>query len=278
MGRHLAVRRLAGGRCLGRRDRRERDAAAGPVAAARCPGVAPDDARPRRVTDSRPAVLGAALAPGRVPTGERIAFTARDGLRLEGTLWRPIAATGKRGGQRVPTIVYPHGGPTWQAWRDLPAVQAAAHRGGLRGPRRRLPRLDRLRARVPPGQPRRVGPRRRPRRHRRRAVGGRAAVVGRAARHLRRVVRRLRRPVRARRGAVDVARRRRPVRRLGDRRELSPRRPGRPPGPVPDDGLARRARSDGAATGAARRSIGPSGSRRRCSSSTAARTSGSCRS
>jgi dipeptidyl aminopeptidase/acylaminoacyl peptidase len=81
------------------------------------PGAAPDDARSRRVTDSRPVVLGAALAPGRVPTGERIAFTARDGLRIEGTLWRPIAATGKRGGQRVPTIVYPHGGPTWQAWR-----------------------------------------------------------------------------------------------------------------------------------------------------------------
>ncbi len=81
------------------------------------PGEAPADARPRRVTDSRPAVLGAALAPGRVPAGERISFTARDGLRVEGTLWRPSAATGKRGGQRVPTIVYPHGGPTWQAWR-----------------------------------------------------------------------------------------------------------------------------------------------------------------
>jgi dipeptidyl aminopeptidase/acylaminoacyl peptidase len=81
------------------------------------PGAAPDDARPRRVTDSRPVVLGAALAPGRVPAGERIAFKARDGLRIEGTLWRPISATGKRGGQRVPTIVYPHGGPTWQAWR-----------------------------------------------------------------------------------------------------------------------------------------------------------------
>ena len=62
-------------------------------------------------------MLGAALAPGRVPAGERVAFKARDGLRIEGTLWRPISATGKRGGQRVPTIVYPHGGPTWQAWR-----------------------------------------------------------------------------------------------------------------------------------------------------------------
>jgi dipeptidyl aminopeptidase/acylaminoacyl peptidase len=83
------------------------------------PGVAPADARPRRITDSRPAVLGAALAPGRVAAGERIGFTARDGLRIEGTLWRPVSATGKRGGRRVPTVVYPHGGPTWQAWRGF---------------------------------------------------------------------------------------------------------------------------------------------------------------
>ncbi len=83
------------------------------------PGVASPDARPRRVTDSRPAVLAAALSPGRVPAGERIAFKARDGLRVEGTLWRPATATGKRGGRRVPTVVYPHGGPTWQAWRGF---------------------------------------------------------------------------------------------------------------------------------------------------------------
>ena len=83
------------------------------------PGAAAADARPRRITDSRPAVLGAALAPGRVPAGERVAFTARDGLRVEGTLWRPVSATGKRGGRRVPTVVYPHGGPTWQAWRTF---------------------------------------------------------------------------------------------------------------------------------------------------------------
>ena len=83
------------------------------------PGVAGADARPRRVTDSRPAVLSAALAPARVPVGERIVVTARDGLRLEGTLWRPNAATGKRGGRRVPTVVYPHGGPTWQAFRTF---------------------------------------------------------------------------------------------------------------------------------------------------------------
>ena len=81
------------------------------------PGVAPDGARPRQVTDSRPAVLAAALGAGRVPAGERVAIKARDGLRVEGTLWRPSTATGKRGGKRVPTIIYPHGGPTWQSFR-----------------------------------------------------------------------------------------------------------------------------------------------------------------
>jgi dipeptidyl aminopeptidase/acylaminoacyl peptidase len=81
------------------------------------PGVAPEGSRPRQITDSRPAVLAASLASGRVAVGERIAVTARDGLRVEGTLWRPSTATGKRGGRRVPTIIYPHGGPTWQAYR-----------------------------------------------------------------------------------------------------------------------------------------------------------------
>ena len=83
------------------------------------PGVAATDARARQVTDSRPAILGSALAPGRVAAGERISLVARDGLRLEGTLWRPTGATGKRGSQRVPTVVYPHGGPTWQAFRSF---------------------------------------------------------------------------------------------------------------------------------------------------------------
>ena len=83
------------------------------------PGVAPEGARPRQVTDSMPAVLRAALGGGRVPAGERVAVDARDGLRLEGTLWRPSGATGKRGGRRVPTVIYPHGGPTWQAYRSF---------------------------------------------------------------------------------------------------------------------------------------------------------------
>jgi dipeptidyl aminopeptidase/acylaminoacyl peptidase len=83
------------------------------------PGVAPDDARPRQITDSMPAVLRAALAPGRAAVGERVAITARDGLRVEGTLWRPNGATGKRGGRRVPTVIFPHGGPTGQAFRSF---------------------------------------------------------------------------------------------------------------------------------------------------------------
>jgi dipeptidyl aminopeptidase/acylaminoacyl peptidase len=66
-----------------------------------------------------PAVLRAALSPGRVPAAERVTVTARDGLRVEGTLWRPLTATGKRGGKRVPTVIYPHGGPTGQAFRSF---------------------------------------------------------------------------------------------------------------------------------------------------------------
>jgi dipeptidyl aminopeptidase/acylaminoacyl peptidase len=83
------------------------------------PGVAPDGSRPRQVTDSMPAVVRAALSPSRVPTADRIVIKARDGVRVEGTLWRPQTATGKRGGTRVPTVIYPHGGPTGQAFRGF---------------------------------------------------------------------------------------------------------------------------------------------------------------
>jgi dipeptidyl aminopeptidase/acylaminoacyl peptidase len=83
------------------------------------PGVAPANARPRQVTDSLPVALRAPLAPGRTSVVERVKFVARDGLRIEGTLWRPPAATGKRGGRRVPTILYIHGGPTGQTFRGF---------------------------------------------------------------------------------------------------------------------------------------------------------------
>jgi len=83
------------------------------------PGVAPDDAKPRQVTDSMPAVLRAALAPSRAAPTERVAIETRDGRRVEANLWRPRDATGKRGGRRVPTIVYAHGGPTAQSFRGF---------------------------------------------------------------------------------------------------------------------------------------------------------------
>ncbi|HEX2754487.1 MAG TPA: prolyl oligopeptidase family serine peptidase [Candidatus Limnocylindrales bacterium] len=94
------------------------------------PGVAQAGARARQVTNSMPAVLEAAFRPDRTIAGERIGFKARDGRRIEGTLWRPAAATGKRGAVRVPTVVYPHGGPTWQAYRSwVPFKQLLVREG-----------------------------------------------------------------------------------------------------------------------------------------------------
>jgi dipeptidyl aminopeptidase/acylaminoacyl peptidase len=83
------------------------------------PGIAPADARPRQVTTSLPAVVASSLAAGRAVKGERVVFNARDGLQIEGTLWRPAGATGKRGAAKVPVVLYPHGGPTWQAYRGF---------------------------------------------------------------------------------------------------------------------------------------------------------------
>lgn len=94
------------------------------------PGVAANAARPRQVTFSMPAVVAASLAAGRAVPGERVKLAARDGLPIEGTLWRPPAATGKRGAPKVPTVVYPHGGPTWQAYRGfLPFKQVLLREG-----------------------------------------------------------------------------------------------------------------------------------------------------
>ena len=94
------------------------------------PGVAPADSRPRQVTSSLPAVVAASLAGGRAIQGERIAFDARDGVRIEGTLWRPAGATGKRGAAKAPVVLYPHGGPTWQAYRGfIPFKQLMVREG-----------------------------------------------------------------------------------------------------------------------------------------------------
>ena len=83
------------------------------------PGAGPRDARARQITTSMPVVVAAALSAERAAPGERVTFDARDGLRLEGTLWRPAGATGRRGSAKVPVVLYPHGGPTWQAYRGF---------------------------------------------------------------------------------------------------------------------------------------------------------------
>ena len=191
------------------------------------PGVAPDGARPRQVTDSMPAVLRAALQPSRVAAGRadhrhRPRRAAGRGHavaspRRDRQAWRPAGADGHLPARR----------PDRPGVPLVPAVQAGPRGRGLRPVRRGLPRLERVRPRVPPRQPRGVGRGGRQRPDRRRALGGRAALVGRPAGDLRRLVRRLHGPLRARRGAVAVARRGGPVRGLGDRRELPPRRPGR---------------------------------------------------
>jgi dipeptidyl aminopeptidase/acylaminoacyl peptidase len=95
------------------------------------PGVAPSEARPRQVTVSLPAVVAASLAGARTTLGERVKFTARDGLQIEGTLWRPAGATGKRGATKVPVVVYPHGGPTWQAYRGFTPFKTLLVREGF---------------------------------------------------------------------------------------------------------------------------------------------------
>jgi dipeptidyl aminopeptidase/acylaminoacyl peptidase len=95
------------------------------------PGVAPSDARPRQVTNSMPAVVAASLTADRAKPGERVSLEARDGLRIEGTLWRPTEATGRRGSTKVPTVLYPHGGPTWQAYRSFTPFKQLLVREGF---------------------------------------------------------------------------------------------------------------------------------------------------
>jgi dipeptidyl aminopeptidase/acylaminoacyl peptidase len=50
---------------------------------------------------------------------------------VEGTLWRPTSATGKRGGERVPAVIFPHGGPTAQAFRGWAPFKQLLVRDGM---------------------------------------------------------------------------------------------------------------------------------------------------
>ncbi len=130
MARGLALGWLVQRRCLDRGDRRERDGPPGSLAApgARCGA----EQFPRAPGDILAAGCRRGLAVrGRVSPGERVKLVARDGLAIEGTLWRPAGATGRRGAEKVPTVLYPHGGPTWQSYRGFTPYKQVLLREGF---------------------------------------------------------------------------------------------------------------------------------------------------
>jgi dipeptidyl aminopeptidase/acylaminoacyl peptidase len=89
------------------------------------PDAAEQGARPRQLTTSLPAVIDTS----QFVTATRVSFVARDGLRIEGTLYLPASATGDDAA-RVPCLVHSHGGPTSQALRDwLPFRQLVVEAG-----------------------------------------------------------------------------------------------------------------------------------------------------
>jgi len=89
------------------------------------PDAAADGARPRQLTHSLPTVVDAA----HFATALRVSFKARDGLRIEGTLYLPAAAVGEEA-TRVPCVIHSHGGPTHQSFRNwLPFRQLVVEAG-----------------------------------------------------------------------------------------------------------------------------------------------------
>ena len=121
------------------------------------------------MTDSRPAVLGGRpWRPVEWPPGSASCSRRVTACAWRAPLWRPTSTTGKRGGRKVPTIIYPHGGPTWQAYRIFAPLRLLLAKEGyafldvdFRGSTG-YGRAFRA------GQPRRMGPRRRVRHDRRR--------------------------------------------------------------------------------------------------------------
>jgi dipeptidyl aminopeptidase/acylaminoacyl peptidase len=93
---------------IGESDRAPQDLWLLPVPEAAARGV-----KPRQLTQSLPAVVDTS----RFAAATRIAFEARDGLRIEGTLYVPASAQGEEA-VRVPCVVHSHGGPTHQGLRD----------------------------------------------------------------------------------------------------------------------------------------------------------------
>ena len=93
---------------IGRNDRSPDDLWLLPV-----PEAAAQGAKPRQLTRSLPAVVDTA----HFALARRVSFEARDGLRVQGTLYMPPACLGEEPA-RVPCVVHSHGGPTSQSLRD----------------------------------------------------------------------------------------------------------------------------------------------------------------
>ena len=160
MAGRLAGGRLDGRRRVGRGHRRDASTGRRTCGCCPCPGVAADGARPRQLTDSLPAVLPP-VAPRRRGAGRRSPPATGCGSRAtcSARRRRPASAAATR----VPTVVYLHGGPTARASaRWLPFKQVLVREGfavldvdfrGSTGYGRDVPARQR----------RRVGPRRRAR-------------------------------------------------------------------------------------------------------------------
>ena len=87
--------------------------------------AAAEGIKPRQITHSLPTVVDA----DHFSTGTRVAFQARDGLAIEGTLYLPASAVGEET-TRVPCVVHSHGGPTHQSFRNwMPFRQLVVEAG-----------------------------------------------------------------------------------------------------------------------------------------------------
>jgi dipeptidyl aminopeptidase/acylaminoacyl peptidase len=93
---------------LGRNDRTPDELWLLPV-----PGVSAGRAKPRRLTQSLPAVVDTA----HFALPRRVSVEARDGLEIQGSLYLPPSASVEEPA-RVPCVIHSHGGPTSQAVRD----------------------------------------------------------------------------------------------------------------------------------------------------------------
>jgi dipeptidyl aminopeptidase/acylaminoacyl peptidase len=90
------------------------------------PEAAAAGVKPRQLTNSLPVVVDSA----HFSVGTRIAIQARDGLRIEGTLYLPGAAAPGEEVAPVPCLVHSHGGPTDQSFREwMPFRQLVVESG-----------------------------------------------------------------------------------------------------------------------------------------------------